>query len=625
MFGYFLHFFFIFLLIFYSNFVIINFPFINYTERVFSIKINLNYNYHFCFSFIFTITTIIVWLIGIILLCSDFSIIFVAELSSINQPVFYKLSAFWSNNEGSLLLWYILQVGAYFVFINYIINKSLVLLKTYLFNNIYFTLLFLSFSSLLLSLLLLNFNFFLEFNVLEGKELNFILQDINITIHPPLIYASYVCYSIIFSVCLVILISKHRFYVIYVVRFLNLLSWFILTFSILLGSRWAYTELGWGGFWFWDPVEIISLLPWLLGLAFIHNLLINLRFRTIYLETLIFGICIYLFVILGTMLVRSGLLQSVHSFVISPNLFGILIFFFGLFIIIFLITLFKKYRYFIQVTQFSNRFNFVYYMYLILILYFFYLILILFFPILSKHYMNDIILFSYDFFNEIIVIFLGPFIIVFLIFSLKSQKLIFFFFGIIIFFICEPIFHFGFLLNYHFFLYLSICSLILLIISRFSFIIYHMGFFFAIFSLLLIIIYSEEFVVNFLVGDSLLINDNFIIFRDLNQLWTSNYLSTYANFLVINHNTDTILYDNINNTLFSEKRFYFYQSLINSKSIIYSNIFQDFYILLGDGNFENGWYVRILSIPFISWFWFGSIIIMFGTIFSLLRCSFNIK
>jgi cytochrome c-type biogenesis protein CcmF len=611
------------LLVFYSNFIVINSSFINYTRHVSSILIN--YTYYFYFSFIFIITTIIVWLIGIILLYSDFSIVFVAELSSINQPVFYKLSAFWSNNEGSLLVWYILQVGIYFIFINYIINKSLVLLKTCLFNNIYFTLLFLSFFSLLLSSLLLNFGFFLEFNVLEGKELNFILQDINIIIHPPLIYTSYVCYSVVFSICLVILISKHQFYVIYIVRFLNLLSWSILTFSILLGSRWAYTELGWGGFWFWDPVEIISLLPWLLGLAFIHNLLINLRFRTIYLETLIFGTCIYIFVILGTILVRSGLLQSVHSFVISSNLLVVFIFFFGLFIIILFVTLFKKYRYFTQIMQFNSRFDFVYYIYLIVTLYFFYLMLMLFFPILSKCYVNDIILFSYNFFNEVMIIFLGPFVIVFLMFSLKSQKLIFFFFGIIIFFICKPIFYSNFFLNYHFFLCLSICCLILLIINKFSFIIYHMGFFFAIFSLLLIIIYSEELVVNFLVGHSLLINNNFIIFRDLNQLWASNYLSTYANLLVINCNTNIISYDNINNILFSEKRFYFYQSLMNNKSIIYSNIFQDFYILLGDGNFGNGWYVRILSIPFISWFWFGGIIIMFGTIFSLLRCSLNIK
>nr|YP_009968186.1 cytochrome C-type biogenesis protein CCMF [Cyanidiococcus yangmingshanensis]QMX77287.1 cytochrome C-type biogenesis protein CCMF [Cyanidiococcus yangmingshanensis] len=560
---------------------------------------------------------------GIILLESDFSILFVIELSSVNQPAPYKLCTIWSNNEGSLILWFVLQIIIYFIFINALINKLILLLKIHFFNTIYFGLFILSFFSLLLLLLFINFNFFLDFNALEGKELNFILQDINIVIHPPFIYISYVFYSVIFVVCLVVFISKCKFYIIYIVRFLNLLGWFILSFSILLGSRWAYTELGWGGFWYWDPVEIISFIPWLLTLAFIHNLLMNFKLRIIHLNTLFLGINIYLFIVLGTVLVRSGLLQSVHSFVISSSSFVSFFAFLTLLIFNVLLILFSKYMclYFTNNRSFNNYPNYTYYMFLLLVSYFFYLLLILFLPIL----INNNLSFSFDFFNKTLLLFLGPFIILFIIFLLNSKKLIFSFFGIITFFIFyKQLFSYEFFFSYHFFINILIVSLILIIQRKFYFIIYHIGFFFIVLSLLLINIYTEELILNFNLGDSLLFNNNVIIFRDLNQLWSINYFCTYANFLIIDC-YDLLDLNSSCNILFSEKRFYLYQSLLNSKSVIYSNILNDFYVLLGDGNFKDGWYLRILFIPFISWFWFNNLLLLLGGFIALYRLMQNIK
>ncbi|BBU60048.1 cytochrome C-type biogenesis protein CcmF (mitochondrion) [Cyanidioschyzon merolae] len=620
MFGYVLHFLLIFIFIYSCNFFFLD-SFYKYKKV--TTLLEIVHHYYFYFNYIYNIIIIIIWLIGIILLLSDFSILFVVELSSVNQPSLYKLITLWSNNEGSLFLGYFLQFIIYFTFINYFINKLTLIVKLTFFYNVYFILFNISFLSLTLLLIFLRFDFFFNFTVLEGNELNFLLQDINILIHPPLIYISYASYSIIFSISFTILIIKCKFYVLYILRFLNLIGWFIASFSILLGSRWAYTELGWGGFWFWDSVEIISLLPWLLSLALLHSLLLNLKFCIIRLDSLFLGMAIYFVIIIGIILVRSGLLQSVHTFVNSPNFLIIFLYFFLVFIFILIVILLKKYTYFTSIFDLNNHYNFVYYIFLLVILYFLYLLFVLYFPFLIKCYNDNALLFSFGFFNKILLLFIGILLTLIIIFLINSWKLIFIFLGIIIIVVIS-----GFpeiFLALYFFIYLLLFTLILIIKQKFSFIVYHFNFFFIMLSLLLITIYGEEFILNFSIGKTLLLNDNFIIiFRDLNHIWSTNYLSTYGNFLITDfHNP--MCYENIQNVLFSEKRFYLYQSLINTKSIIYTNLMSDVYILLGDGNFENGWYSRILFMPFISWFWLGGIFLLVSIIFSLFRCIKNFQ
>lgn len=234
----------------------------------------------FCLQFIFV--SLIIWVLGINLLLSDFSLALSFELSHSFQPFLYKLSSFWSNNEGSFFLWSFLLI-----FINYfsgflrykidfnLINKFVVIVSIKLQALL---------TILTMILLLFSSNPFLilRFLAYEGCELNPVLQDFNLVIHPPLVYIGYILFIPVFSgmSSLVFCKNDHKSHVISeilnFVKFFNLLGCLFLTVGILLGSRWAYYELGWGGFWYWDAVENISLLPWFLSVSFLHGVLISI-------------------------------------------------------------------------------------------------------------------------------------------------------------------------------------------------------------------------------------------------------------------------------------------------------------------------------------------------------------
>ena len=239
------------------------------------------------------------------LINDDFSLKYVAEHSNLTLPLFYKISAFWGGHEGSLLLWlWILNL-----WISIFAKKNPLKIKE---------LGILAYINFLLSIFIIwTSNPFLtnNFSPFNGRDLNPLLQDIGLVFHPPLLYAGYSGFSVIFAQALVILWDKNF----NKEAFLSLKSWLFstwifLTLGIILGSYWAYYELGWGGFWFWDPVENSALMPWLSATALIHALYAYLRNKSlanwvIFLSILSFGLAL-----LGTFLVRSGVLTSVHSF-----------------------------------------------------------------------------------------------------------------------------------------------------------------------------------------------------------------------------------------------------------------------------------------------------------------------
>ena len=274
------------------------------------------------FQLLFTNLSFIILLLGY--LFSDFSLINVYENSHTTKPLLYKISGVWGNHEGSLLLWInVLVLFSYFFLIkNFGINKKFQLL-TLVFQNF----------------LILGFFIFLfitsnPFNKifpipLEGLGLNPILQDPALAIHPPLLYLGFVGSSIYFSAALASLISNFngkQFAL--VVKPWILLSWIFQTLGILVGSIWAYYELGWGGYWFWDPVENSSLIPWFLMTALFHSILVLQKKNGIYLWVIILSILTFTMSVTGTFLVRSGILNSVHTFASDPTR--------GLYILIFL-------------------------------------------------------------------------------------------------------------------------------------------------------------------------------------------------------------------------------------------------------------------------------------------------
>ncbi|WP_417693256.1 heme lyase CcmF/NrfE family subunit [Roseibium sp.] len=262
-------------------------------------------------------------------LTSDFSVLNVYANSYSAKPLIYKISGVWGNHEGSVLLWILILVffGALVGYFGR--NIPAPLRAATLSVQAWVTTGFLAF-------LLITSNPFERIATppMEGQGLNPILQDIGLAIHPPLLYIGYVGFSITFSFAVAALILGRidaawaRW-----VRPWTLLAWVFLTLGIAMGSYWAYYELGWGGWWFWDPVENASLMPWLVGTAMLHSAIVMEKREGLKVWTVLLAIFAFSLSLLGTFLVRSGVLTSVHAFATDPErgvfILGLLTFFIG--------------------------------------------------------------------------------------------------------------------------------------------------------------------------------------------------------------------------------------------------------------------------------------------------------
>ena len=273
-------------------------------------------------------------------LVSDFSLVTVYQNSHSMKPIFYKIAGTWGNHEGSLLLWVIILTIFSFLFLIYNNDhpKKFRLL-TLIIQNI----LILGF----LCFILFNSNPFssLSPTPIEGLGLNPILQDPALAIHPPLLYIGFVGSSIYFSAAMASLIvnySEKSFSS--SIKNWVLISWCFQTLGILVGSIWAYYELGWGGFWFWDPVENASLLPWFAMTALIHTLIVFEKRNLFYFWVIILCLITFILSVTGTFLVRSGILNSVHTFASDPTRGVYILLFLSLMIFSSIYLLFKKYK-----------------------------------------------------------------------------------------------------------------------------------------------------------------------------------------------------------------------------------------------------------------------------------------
>ena len=260
---------------------------------------------------------------------SDFSVVNVFENSHSLKPMIYKISGVWGNHEGSMLLWVLILAlfGATVAVFSHGMPDDLRALVLSVQSWI---------AAAFLLFVLLTSNPFARLNPapLEGRDLNPLLQDPGLAIHPPLLYIGYVGFSIIFSFAAAALISGRidaawaRY-----IRPWTLGAWIFLTLGIAMGSYWAYYTLGWGGFWFWDPVENASLMPWLAGTALLHSAAVMEKRDALKIWTIFLAILAFSLSLLGTFLVRSGVLTSVHSFASDPQrgvfILAILVFFIG--------------------------------------------------------------------------------------------------------------------------------------------------------------------------------------------------------------------------------------------------------------------------------------------------------
>ena len=246
---------------------------------------------------------------------SDFSVVNVFENSHSMKPLIYKITGVWGNHEGSMLLW--VSILALFGGLVAIFGNNLpTSLRAYVLAVQAWI------ASAFYLFILTTSNPFLRIAnpPIEGQDLNPVLQDIGLAVHPPMLYLGYVGFSISFSFAIAALLEGRidaawaRW-----VRPWTLVAWIFLTTGIAMGSYWAYYELGWGGWWFWDPVENASLMPWLAGTALLHSLVVMEKRNALKVWTILLSILTFSLSLLGTFLVRSGVLTSVHAFANDPR------------------------------------------------------------------------------------------------------------------------------------------------------------------------------------------------------------------------------------------------------------------------------------------------------------------
>ena len=263
-------------------------------------------------SALFSLTSVA--LLGYAFVSDDFSILYVSEHSNTQLPSFFKLAAVWAGHEGSLLFW-VLTISVW---------SGVIALQKHYSNEYPSRVLW------VMNLLLAIFAWFtlfasnpFEMNStlpLEGRDLNPMLQDVGLIFHPPLLYLGYVGFSVVLAFAVAaLLVDPIEFDWVAHCRSWCLVAWIFLTAGIILGSWWAYYELGWGGWWFWDPVENASLLPWLTSTALLHSLGVAKGKQQLLKWSLSLAFITFCLSILGTFIVRSGVLTSVHAFAVDPT------------------------------------------------------------------------------------------------------------------------------------------------------------------------------------------------------------------------------------------------------------------------------------------------------------------
>ena len=568
-----------------------------------------------CLSFIILLTGYII---------SDFSLVNVYENSHTTKPLFYKISGVWGNHEGSLLLWISILIifSFFFTYKNRSLEKKFIYL-TLFFQNILI-------SGFLIFLLTNSNPFSMIYPVpKEGLGLNPILQDPALAIHPPLLYLGFVGSSIYFSAALASLISNFTgSNFAYSIKFWVLISWFFQTLGIMVGSIWAYYELGWGGYWFWDPVENSSLMPWFLMTALLHSILILQRKTDIYLWVITLSILTFTMSVTGTFLVRSGVLNSVHTFANDPSR--------GLYILTFLSlmifsSLYIFYRY---APKQQKDFIFLSKEFFILInnwFMLFFLVVVLIgtlYPIFLEVFANQKISVGPPYYNIV----LAPFLIPFLLFisygpqsrwmspklqNIKSN-LIIITFSLILFFI---LLYFAKLENLiiNFVILFSINLVIQTVFDFFksyksnsffsidlSRIVSHLGFGLLIFFIAINSIFSIEENLNLKVNERKSINNYEIFFKDLKVYDEKNYKKVVGDIIVKNS------LSNNSETLKPEIRVYNQPETITYEASIKSTILSDTYITMSNLSRSEFYNIKFKKKPFMNLIWFSVVLISLG-------------
>ena len=555
----------------------------------------------------------------------NFNVLYIAQHSNTNLPLFYKISSIWSAHEGSMFLW-IVFLGLWgAVYNSFVSNSQPLKAKSIGIISI------IAVGFLLFLLLTSNpFETILPIAPFNGADINPVLQDPALAIHPPILYLGYVGFVIAFSHAIAFLItgdSSIKWE--NLVRSWSVVSWVFLTIGISLGSWWAYYELGWGGYWFWDPVENVALMPWLAATAFIHSLRVSSKSSLLRIWTILLSIIVFSLSLFGAFIVRSGIIDSVHSFANDPER-GLYLLGFTGFLIITSMILFS-FRLPILSSNKTiaalSKESFISINNIIFGTLIFSTMLGILYPLIYEFLYEQKISVGAPFYNAIYI----PTTILaclFLFFSIdskwqrgfKKSFLVTPMFISVILSIASTFVPYYLLLITDLWILISIFtgSLIIfryLIVVKDYFlnnkysnpfsIIAHLGLGILVISIALNSELSTERALNIKMNESDMYRDYKITFDDLRLIKRSNYDSVRASFLLTGP-------DGKNIELSPEKRKYFARGQVTTETAIHLTPLKDIYMTIGDQLDDGSWIVNIQFNYFIRWIWFSAIMMALG-------------
>jgi len=551
---------------------------------------------------------------------SDFSNETVYNHSHTTKPLFYKISGTWGNHEGSLLLW--LLVLTLFIFL-FIIKSRQQPTKYRILTLLFQQVIIIGFFVFLLKTSS-PFNYIFPVPK-EGLGLNPILQDPALAIHPPILYLGYVGSSIIFSSALsaVSLDYITKEWATHIKQWV-LISWIFLTLGILLGSIWAYYELGWGGFWFWDPVENVSLMPWLALTTLIHCVLVLEKRLILTSWVVVLSISTFTLSMCGTFLVRSGILNSVHTFANDPErgLFILIFLFTLIFLSLFIFFFFHKKNHKIDNSIFLlsketsiiiNNWFMMYFLSVILIG--------TIYPIFLDVISSEKISVGPPFYNKLIIPFLIPFLFVMTIgpklkwikSDIKDKIYLFLFFliSLLISILIIKNLEINFLLNtilitFAFYLFfITLRDFFVIKNKNLSQVIAHFGFSLFILSILFNNFFTTEIITNLKVGESYTSEKINIKFVNLSQNQNQNYKSYVGKFTIENDKGNLTIME-------PELRIYNQPNITTSEADIKTNLLSDRFITMNTVQSQDYFNIRYQIKPFMLWIWLSVLLIATG-------------
>ena len=573
--------------------------------------------YSHAFLFLLISFGLYVWLAA----TDNFSVLYIASHSNSDLPIFYKISSIWSAHEGSMFLWIV-----FLALWGYLFNFNIT--QTNPIKSLAIGILSLIIVGFLLFLLLTSnpFQTILPIPPSNGADINPVLQDPALVIHPPTLYLGYVGFGIPFACALAFLIKGNtEIEWELIVQKWSVVAWIFLTIGITLGSWWAYYELGWGGYWFWDPVENVALMPWLAATAFIHSLSVSIKSKRLRVWTLLLSILVFSLSLFGAFIVRSGIIDSVHSFANDPERGLYLLGFISVIIITSLVLFvirFSKIQSITRVKRFSKEsfisINNIFFGVLV-----FSVMLGVIYPLIYEYLFNQKISVGAPFYTAIF----SPIVLIaciFLIFSIDSKwsrefKLNLMNLPIILSTTLSFLITFVFIFLYKIDdIYMNLLIFVgFLIICRYIFEIYksisakkyinpfsaiaHMALGLLLISISLNSVLSSERAMSIKIDETESYKDLTIYFQNVNLSEAYNYDAIEADLLVQTTNGESFL-------LSPEKRRYFTRGQITTETAIHVSLLRDIYMTIGDQLDDGSWVVNIQINYLIRWIWFSAIL-----------------